>query len=100
MTKLSVQYYRNFNSMYQYTVYRIFSSYEYTVPISYIFMNIYRSDLFGIGVVSGHGIKVPWTPAFYVASLVLSLVAARCENVLIHPSVSQGKSLSEGDVSS
>ncbi|KAK4299774.1 hypothetical protein Pmani_027971 [Petrolisthes manimaculis] len=43
-----------------------------------------RHDLLGLGVFSGHGIKIPWTPAFYIASLVLSLVAVRTENILIN----------------
>lgn len=33
---------------------------------------------------SGHGIRVPWTPGFYLASLVLSLVAIRAEDALTH----------------
>lgn len=37
-----------------------------------------------MGVLSGHGIKMPWTPALYISSLVLSLVAIRTENTLIN----------------
>lgn len=33
---------------------------------------------------SGHGIRVPWTPGFYLASLILSLVAIRAEDALTH----------------
>ncbi|KAK8375589.1 hypothetical protein O3P69_008416 [Scylla paramamosain] len=43
-----------------------------------------RCDLIGVGVVSGHGIRMPWTPALYISSMVLSLVAVRAENVLIN----------------
>lgn len=43
-----------------------------------------RCDLIGVGVFSGHGIRMPWTPALYIASMVLSLVAVRAENVLIN----------------
>ncbi|XP_063608034.1 uncharacterized protein LOC134782464 [Penaeus indicus] len=43
-----------------------------------------RCDLRGAGVFSGHGIRVPWTPGFYLASLVLSLVAIRAEDALTH----------------
>ncbi|KAG0720711.1 hypothetical protein GWK47_047915 [Chionoecetes opilio] len=42
-----------------------------------------RCDL-GVDVFSGHGIKIPWTPALYISSLVLSLLAVRAENVLIN----------------
>lgn len=43
-----------------------------------------RCDLVGVGVFSGHGIKMPWTPALYISSLILSLVAIRTENTLIN----------------
>lgn len=57
-----------------------------------------RSDLIGTGVFSGHGIKVPWTTAFYISSLVLSLVAIRTENVLINFQVYQSSGFSEKEV--
>lgn len=43
-----------------------------------------RCDLVGVGVFSGHGIKMPWTPALYISSLILSLAAIRTENTLIN----------------
>ncbi|XP_066970991.1 nucleolar protein dao-5-like [Macrobrachium rosenbergii] len=49
-----------------------------------------RCDLSGIGVLSGHGLKIPWTPAFYLSSLALSLVAIRTEDVLAYGISYQG----------
>ncbi|XP_068210887.1 nucleolar protein dao-5-like [Palaemon carinicauda] len=49
-----------------------------------------RCDLSGIGVLSGHGLKIPWTPAFYLSSLALSLVAIRTEDVLAYSTSYQG----------
>ncbi|KAG7154021.1 putative Transmembrane protein 237-like [Homarus americanus] len=57
-----------------------------------------RSDLIGLGVFSGHGIKVPWTTAFYISSLVLSLVARRTENLLINFSIYQSSGFSTKEV--
>lgn len=62
-------------------------------------LNIYRCDIIGTGVLSGHGIKIPWTVAFYVSSLVMSLVAIRTENVLINIHIIQSSAVSEGEVS-
>ncbi|XP_064093030.1 neurofilament heavy polypeptide-like isoform X2 [Macrobrachium nipponense] len=49
-----------------------------------------RCDLSGIGVLSGHGLKIPWTPAFYLSSLALSLVAIRTEDVLAYGTLYEG----------
>lgn len=54
----------------------------FSVHLKHIFHG--RCDLIGVGVFSGHGIKMPWTPALYLSSLVLSLVAIRTENILIN----------------
>lgn len=58
-----------------------------------------RCDLIGVGVFSGHGIKMPWTPALYISSLVLSLVAIRTENILINLKIYVGEVLSKEKVS-
>ncbi|XP_045606165.2 uncharacterized protein [Procambarus clarkii] len=57
-----------------------------------------RSDLIGNGVFSGHGIKVPWTTAFYISSLVLSLAAIRTENVLINYNSYRSSSFTEKEI--
>lgn len=58
-----------------------------------------RCDLIGVGVFSGHGIRMPWTPALYISSMVLSLVAVRAENVLINYSNYVDEVISEEKVS-
>ncbi|MPC31819.1 transmembrane protein 237A-like isoform X2 [Portunus trituberculatus] len=58
-----------------------------------------RCDLIGVGVFSGHGIRMPWTPALYISCMVLSLVAVRAENVLINYSNYVDEVVSEEKVS-
>ena len=47
--------------------------------ISLIWM-IYRCDVAGKGLFTGHGIQVPWTPLFYFVSFTLSLIMVRAES--------------------
>ncbi|CAL4157894.1 unnamed protein product, partial [Meganyctiphanes norvegica] len=70
--------------IYQQSLAHTFFSLVFFLTIICFVASCDRSNVCGTSVMSVNGINIPWIPGLYLASLVLSVIAVRVEDILTH----------------